>query len=580
MSSHLLSAGLRHSGARLSRRLDRATEDPQAAQLRVLTRILDRNADTAFGRDHQFSEITTAAEYRARVPLRDYEGHRNYVDRAVAGEPNVLTIDSLTMLTMTSGTTAAPKRIPITAEFAAEQAALTRLWTYHALVEHPEAFAGKILMIASPAVEGTTASGVPFGAMSGVAYRRIPRLMRRRYAVPYAVSLIVDPQTRYFVTMRMALEQDITVIATPNATTLLRLADIATQHAEELIRAVHDGTLGVATPTFSSVGDVTAHDAHAEINRSLRPNPERARELARVLATHGSLDPRHCWPRLALIGCWLGGSAGLHASHLAARFGPQVPLRDLGLIASEGRMTVPLCDATAAGPLALDTNFCEFIPEERIDAANPPVLLAHELMDTKRYYIVLTTSSGLYRYDINDIVEVRGFWGRTPQVAFVRKGRDMVNIVGEKLHLNQVQDALRDAAGRAGIDVWQYRLIPDAAACAYDLLVETTPACAAVSQHQGRTFLQAFDDGLALRNVEYAAKRSSGRLAPTTLHLMALGWSETECRRDFDNGKREVQHKWVAIGLAWDDHSRAAVRASFGARDVDLGVVAPMATAG
>ncbi len=580
MSSHLLSAGLRLSGARLSRAFDRATDDPQAAQLRILRQILDRNADTAIGRDHQFSEITTAAEYRARVPLRDYEGHRNYVDRAVAGEPNVLTIDSLTMLTMTSGTTAAPKRIPVTAEFAAEQAALTRLWMYHALVEHPEAFAGKILMIASPAVEGTTESGVPFGAMSGVAYRRIPRLVRRRYAVPYAVSLIEDPQTRYFVTMRMALEQDVTVVATPNATTLLRLADIGTQRAAELIRAIHDGTLGVATPTFSSVGDVSAHDALAELNRSLRPNPERARELADVLATRGSLDPRHCWPRLALIGCWLGGTAGLHASHLAARFGPQVPLRDLGLIASEGRMTIPLYDATAAGPLAVDTNFYEFIPEERIDDANPPVLLAHELEDTKRYYIVLTTSSGLYRYDINDIVEVRGLCGQTPQVAFVRKGRDMVNIVGEKLHLNQVQDALRDAAATAGIAVWQYRLIPNAATCSYDLLVETTPESTTVSQHQGRTFLQTFDAGLAVRNVEYSAKRSSGRLAQTTLHLMAPGWSEAECRRDFEHGKREVQHKWAAIGLVWDDHSRTAVRTTFAVLDLDVRDAAPMAAAG
>ena len=206
----------------------------------------------------------------------------------------------------------------------------------------------------------------------------------------------------------------------------------------------------------------------------MRPNPERARELADVLATHGSLDPRHCWPRLGLIGCWLGGTAGQHASRLAAHFGPQVPLRDLGLIASEGRMTVPFCDATAAGPLAVDTTYFEFIPEDHIDDANPPVLLAHELEDTKRYYILLTTTGGLYRYDINDIVEVRGFYRRTPQVTFVRKGRDMVNIVGEKLHLNQVQDALRDAAAAAGIDVWQFRLIPDAAECSYDLLVETT----------------------------------------------------------------------------------------------------------
>ena len=180
---------------------------------------------------HGFSEITTADDYRTCVPIRNYEGHRDYVDRAASGEPNVLTVDPLTMLTMTSGTTAAPKRIPVTAAFAAEQAALTRLWMYHTLAAHPDAFAGKILMIASPAVEGTTDSGVPFGAMSGVAYRRIPRVVRRRYAVPYAVSLIADPETRYFVTMRMALEQDVTIVATPNATTLLRLADIGTKRA-------------------------------------------------------------------------------------------------------------------------------------------------------------------------------------------------------------------------------------------------------------------------------------------------------------------------------------------------------------
>ena len=98
--------------------------------------------------------------------------------------------------------------------------------------------------------------------------------------------------------------------------------------------------------------------------------------------------------------------------------------------------TAPKQDGTAAGVLAVHASFFEFIAEEEIDAPCPAARLAHELEEGRRYYVLLTGANGLYRYDLNDIVEVRGFHHRTPKVAFVRKGRDMVSITGEKLHLN------------------------------------------------------------------------------------------------------------------------------------------------
>src|SRR4030095_10757009 len=140
---------------------------------------------------------------------------------------------------------------------------------------------------------------------------------------------------------------------------------------------------------------------------------------------------------------------------------PTTPRRDLGLIASEGRMTIPLESSSAAGPLAVHAHFYEFITEDTIDTLDPPILLAHELEQGQRYYVILTGGNGLYRYDINDIVEVRGFHNRTPKVAFVRKGRDMVSIVGEKLHLNQIQAAVQQAEIASGLQSWQFRLIPD-----------------------------------------------------------------------------------------------------------------------
>src|SRR5262249_6419629 len=207
---------------------------------------------------------------------------------------------------------------------------------------------------------------------------------------------------------------------------------------------------------------------------------------------------------LCLLACWLGGSAGIQARHLEAHFGREVARRDLGLVASEGRFTVPVDDDSAAGVLAVHTNFYEFIAEEEIDDLVPRTLLCHELSDGRRYYMIVTGANGLYRYDMNDVVEVRGFHGRTPKVAFVRKGRDMLNITGEKLHLNHVLHAVRAAERATGLDVWQFRLIPDVEAARYDLLLELSSAVE--DRCRLARFAATFDRGLGEVSIQDGSK--------------------------------------------------------------------------
>jgi hypothetical protein len=154
-------------------------------------------------------------------------------------------------------------------------------------------------------------------------------------------------------------------------------------------------------------------------------------------------------------------------------------------------------------------------------------------------------------------------------VAFVRKGRDMVSITGEKLHLNQIQAAVREAEDETKVTAWQFRLIPDVDACRYDLLVELRDVC--VEDRVAGAFLQAFDAALSRLNIEYAAKRASRRLRPPSLSLMRRGWAERQCRADFARGKREVQHKWPAIALAWDPASGADVLRDLSAVDEPAG---------
>ena len=536
-------------------KFEQATRHPEVAQSRFLDALLRGHAGTTFGREHRFTTITSPAEYAARVPIRDYEGLRPYVARILAGESQALTDEAPFMFTTTSGTTGEPKLIPVTQSWRDEMAALMRLWTFYALRDHPALFDDKLLTIVSPAVEGTTPSGIPFGAMSGLAYQRLPWLMRRKHVLPYEVSLITDYDARYFVIIRFALAQDVSSLGTPNPSTLIRLAEIASSRAEEIVRAIHDGVLGV------QLADAEEHEAGslADIKRALesglRPDPARAAHLDKVFASGKPRTVGSCWPGLALVACWLGGSAGVLARRLGQYYGVQTSVRDLGLIASEGRFTIPVEDGTAAGVLAVRAAFFEFIPEDRIDDPAPPTLLAHELKDGERYYIILTGTNGLYRYDLNDIVEVRGFYNRTPQVAFVRKGRDMVSITGEKLHLNQIQQAIRDAEQKTGVEVWQFRVIPDVEAGRYDLLVEL--ASPAESPALLTDFATAFDRALATRNIEYSAKRSSKRLGSPRLHVMRRGWAERLCRAEFRQGRRDNQHKWASIRPEWDQESRA-----------------------
>ena len=537
--------------------LDRAARNPEEAQARVLRGLLRANRDTVFGRDHGFSEIAGAADYARRVPMRDYEALRPYIVRTIDGEPAVLTAEPPVMFTTTSGTTGEPKLIPVTPRWAAATAGLMRLWAFYALRDHPAMLARKVLTIVGPAVEGKTPQGVPFGAMTGWSYQRLPWLIRRRQALPYAAALIRDYETRYFVAARLALAGPVSSIGTPNPSTLLRLADTAARRAEALVRAVHDGTLGVDDVEPVPHGELTGAEIGNVLETTIRPDPERAAFLGRVLERHGRLVLGECWPELALVGCWLGGSAGIQARHLTDHVDPSVARRDLGFVASEGRLTIPLEDGTAAGVLAVHASFFEFIAEEEIDATCPAARLAHELEEGRRYYVLLTGANGLYRYDLNDIVEVRGFHHRTPKVAFVRKGRDMVSITGEKLHLNHLIAAVRAGERATGVGVWQFRVIPDVEQARYDLLLELERPPAGPSALAD--FAAAFDSALAAANVEYDAKRASGRLGPPRLHLMRPGWSERLCRQDFARGRRENQHKWSAIGLEWDVASRGDV---------------------
>ncbi len=145
---------------------------------------------------------------------------------------------------------------------------------------------------------------------------------------------------------------------------------------------------------------------------------------------------------------WLGGGCSVAAEAVRQKLPPAARMIDAGYVASEVHGTVVVdAERNLALPL-LESVFFEFVPVEDWNAGQRDTLLLHELERGRDYHIVVTTLGGLVRYHMNDVVRVTGKVGATPTLAFVRKGRGVTNITGEKLAEDQVNLAVAGLARR------------------------------------------------------------------------------------------------------------------------------------
>jgi len=514
-------------------RWEELTNRPQDTQDRLLLRIITRNRSTRFGRDHHFDAIHTLNDYHRQVDIGDYERLRPYMERAKNGEANTLTEEPIVSFTMTSGSTGEPKLIPVTETSRRNHRQLTRFWYYCALVDHPDLFSGKLLGVVSPAIEGRTAGGIPFGSASGLVYQSSPSWIQNANAAPREIAEVKDFEAKYYLTMRLALEHDITFLGTPNPSTILKLVESVNQNKYEIIKDICDGTLTARCNLQPEM--------RAALAGRLRKNPARAKRLESLIKNDGTLRPKEYWPRLQLMGCWKGGTVGVRLKEFARWFAKATPVRDLGYMASEAQMTLPISDEGSAGILAINENFYEFIPESEIGSPAPTTLTCAEIEKGASYYLVLTTPAGLYRYDINDIVRVSGFYNQTPLIEFVCKGRDVTNITGEKLHVNHVIQAMAQAQNAARMAVQHFRACADVEKSRYSFFVELDGVMP--TQERLVQLLHELDASLRVLNVEYAQKRESRRLDAPVLCVMKSGWFQRKANAVLQPGTRDVQFK-------------------------------------
>jgi hypothetical protein len=498
---------------------------PTAIQNELLRAILHEARESEFGREHGFAAIDSLARYREAVPPHSYDQLRPYIDRVVDGAADVLFSGRPEFYAQTSGTTGVPKRVPFSKALPHEYAAF--FFPSFGAVDTaiPGAFAGR-QMIFAKFVDGHV-NGVPFGAANGY----VRNLHEHTFGDLRVPSVVYDEPVlniRYYAMFLYMLSQPLVWLAALNPSTLLTFIDKL-------------DALGPALAADLAAGTWTHGPDGVERVMSAAPAykaaPETARRIQESLARSGRVDLEHVCPELRIITLWRGGNAKHYQAQVRARV-PTVELRAEVSGSSEASLLVPLDADTDGGVPSLLSTVIEFLPIEH-EPGDGVVHDIEELEADQGYRLIVTNRRGMYRLVMDDVFYLERYVERAPVLRFSHRHGLTSSLTGEKLTEWHVMEAMQAAATATRIDVLDYQLRPEwGEPPHYVLLVEIDGAV------ELQPFLAAFEAKLAEVNIEYAAKRSSQRLASPHLVVIPRGelrrWMEKELAA---TGRSDAQAK-------------------------------------
>ena len=532
--------------------LKKADRNPRKSSEKTLRSILKYAKDSVYGKEHDFSYILEAEDdtelyrrYNEKVPVNDYEALRPYVERHKHGESDILFPGKPVLYATTSGTTSEPKWIPITKEYLSNiYGKMTKVWLFNFIKNRHKVFSGKILSIVGKVIEGYAPDGTVFGSVSGVTQRDCPGFVKALYSNPQCVYSIADYNARYYVLMRMGIEQDVTLIVTANPSTIVELQNNVNVFFDEYVEDIEKGTLSQKVQI--------APEIRKELEACLKPNPKRAAELRALKAKYGRVLPKHYWPNIQLLTTWKCGNTKIYLDKFKDSFPESMLFQEFGYFASECRFGLVL-DDTLNTVLFPHFHYYEFVAEEDMENPNPKYYQLHELQEGKRYCPFVTTFAGLYRYNMNDLLEIGPKFMNTPTVHMIQKVNGIVTITGEKLHERQFISAVQKVSEDTGLKVRFFIGFADLENSCYRYYYEFEDQ--EISQEQCEDFNRKVDEVLKQTNIEYKAKRDSLRLKdPQAFRLVKESFEQFKAAC-IAEGARDGQFK---LQLLMQDEKRHA----------------------
>ena len=199
---------------RIHAKTQKWANNPVETQQKVFEALIKEAALTQFGKDHNFSAIKTFSDFAQKVPIRDYEGLKHYVDKVVKGEENVLWKGKPLYFAKTSGTTSGAKYIPLTKESMPFhiQAARNAILSYIHETGKAEFVKGKMIFLqGSPILEEK--NGINLGRLSGIVAHFVPKYLQKNRMPSWETNCIEDWETKVNAIVEETINEDMAVIS-------------------------------------------------------------------------------------------------------------------------------------------------------------------------------------------------------------------------------------------------------------------------------------------------------------------------------------------------------------------------------
>jgi hypothetical protein len=385
----------------IRKKIDKWASNPLETQEKVFKELMDKGKNTVFGKDHGFSEITSYEQFQKKVPIRDYEELKPYVDRMVAGEENILWPGKPLYYAKTSGTTSGAKYIPLTKDSMPTHinAARNAILCYIAETGNASFVDGKMIFLqGSPEMDEK--NGVKLGRLSGIVAHYVPAYLQKNRMPSWETNCIDDWETKVDAIVEETRKENMTVIS--------GIPSWVQMYFERL-----------QDKTGKKVGDLFKN-FNLFIYGGVNYEPYRAK-FENLIGR--KVDSIELYP----------ASEGFFAF--------QDRQKDKGML------------------LQLDSGmFYEFVKADEFFDENPKRLTIGEVEMGVNYVMIISTTAGLWGYNIGDTVM---FTSLKPYKLVVSgRIKHFISAFGEHVIAKEVEEAMQTATENTGARISEFTVAP------------------------------------------------------------------------------------------------------------------------
>lgn len=385
----------------IRKKLNKESENAVEMQQTLMLQLLNKAANTEFGKAHHFSSIKTYDAFKSNIPVRDYEQLKPYIDLAVNGRQDVLWPGKPLYWSKTSGTTSGVKYIPITKESIPFHinSARNALLCYIAETGNADFLNGKLIFLSgSPQLDEK--NGIPTGRLSGIVNHHVPQYLRRNQMPSYATNCIDDWEQK--------VDKIVEETKFENMTLISGIPPWVQMYFDRLVQQFNKPVKDI----FKNFSLFVYGGVNFEPYR------------AKLEATIGKkVDAIETYP----------ASEGFIAF--------QDKQHDNGLLL-----------------LVNNGIFFEFIPADEFFNENPTRVCLKNVELNKNYAIILNTNAGLFGYNIGDTIKFVSF--NPYKIVVTGRIKHFISAFGEHVIGEEVEFALLSVAKKHNIGITEFTVAP------------------------------------------------------------------------------------------------------------------------